>query len=35
MNDSIALNKQGEDSVIIDRLKYIIVDHVIHVFQKR
>ena len=29
MNDSIALNKQGEDSIIIDRLKYIIVVHVI------
>lgn len=29
MNDSIALNKQGEDSIIIDRLKYIIVVRVI------
>lgn len=29
MNDSIALNKQREDSIIIDRLKYIIVVHVI------
>lgn len=29
MNDSIALNKQREDSIIIDRLKYIIVVHLI------
>lgn len=29
MNDSIALNKQREDSIIIDKLKYIIVVHAI------
>lgn len=29
MNDSIALNKQREDSIPIDRLKYIIVVRVI------